>query len=153
VRHIPARNPICAMLRFGLRTKTETKRKIRQRAAITAAARGDRPGRATFVDMGGNDIRNCQGPSPRPFVTPANYATLGFNGGIVPKATVTHTPNTCHLTITPMVNAMAYALCNNLLDQIKLSNYFYPDHLLLQPLALRLRLSRSATACSSATMT
>jgi len=50
-------------------------------------------------------------------VTAANYATLGFNGGIVPKATVAHTPNTCHLTITPIVNATTYTLCNNLLDQ------------------------------------
>ncbi len=50
-------------------------------------------------------------------MTAANYATLGFNGGVVPKATVTHTPNTCHLTITPIVNATTYTLCNNLLDQ------------------------------------
>ena len=74
---------------------------------------------ATFVDLDGNTIRNCPGapPSqPSPLVTAANYATLGFSGGIVPKTTVTHTPNTCHLTI-PIVNATTYTLCNNLLDQ------------------------------------
>jgi hypothetical protein len=39
------------MLRFGFPTKTETNRKIRQRAAITAAARGiERKGFSRFEE-------------------------------------------------------------------------------------------------------
>jgi hypothetical protein len=84
---------------------------------LSAAVCG--PGGAAFVDLGGNDIRHYAGNGtlPCPLVTPAQYSTFVFAGGIIPKATVTHTPNTCYLTITPIVSATTYPLCNSLFDQ------------------------------------
>jgi hypothetical protein len=79
---------------------------------LSAAVSG--PSNALFVDLGGNTFRNCTGTLPCPAVTVAQYATLGFNGGIVPKATVTHTPNTCTDTLGTVVSTL---LCNSLLDQ------------------------------------
>jgi hypothetical protein len=84
-------------------------------AGLSAAVSGASTG--TFVDSGGNTWRNCTGTVPCPLVTPAQFATLAFDGGIVPKASITHTPNTCYLTITPIANATTYTLCNALLDQ------------------------------------
>jgi hypothetical protein len=81
-------------------------------AGLSAAVSG--PVGATYVDLGGNTIRNCPGGPPCPLVTAANYATLGFNGGIIPKATVTHTPNTCVDTLGTVATTV---LCNSLLDQ------------------------------------
>jgi hypothetical protein len=71
---------------------------------------------ATFVDLGGNDYRNCATTNPCQAVTAANYTTLGFNGGIVTKSTV-HMPfNTCY-AVTGNLLATAQNLCTLLLDQ------------------------------------
>jgi hypothetical protein len=65
--------------------------------------------------MGGNEFRNCPGGPPCPLVTAATYASA-FAGGIVPKATVTHTPNTCY-AVTGNLLATAQNLCSFLNDQ------------------------------------
>lgn len=84
-------------------------------AGLSAAVSG--PAGATFVSAGGNTFRNCPGGPPCPLVTAAQYPTLAFNGGVVPKSSETHTPNTCNLTITPITNATTFTLCNNFMDQ------------------------------------
>lgn len=73
------------------------------------------PAGATFVDIGGNKIRHSVSGVISD-VTPAQYATLGFTGGIVPKSTQTHTPNTCY-AVTGNLLATAQNLCTILLDQ------------------------------------
>jgi len=70
---------------------------------------------ANFVDIGGNDYTNCVS-AVCASVTAATYATLGFTGGIIPKATVTHTPNTCY-AVTGNLLATAQNLCTFLNDQ------------------------------------
>ena len=72
------------------------------------------PSTATFVDVGGNELRNCTGTAPCPLVTAANYVRA-YGGGIVPKATVTHTPNTCY-AVTGNLLATAQNLCTILVD-------------------------------------
>jgi hypothetical protein len=73
------------------------------------------PASATFVDDGGNTYLNCLSGTCAA-VTAATYATKGFTGGIIPKASVTHTPNTCYDVTSPAVLASTL-LCNQLLDQ------------------------------------
>lgn len=70
---------------------------------------------AKFFDLGGNKIRHSVSGVIAD-VTPAQYSTLGFTGGIVPKATVTHTPNTCY-AITGNLLATAQNLCTFTNDQ------------------------------------
>jgi len=74
------------------------------------------PAGATFVDDGGNTFLTGTGTTFT-VTTAAQYATLGFTGGIVPKAAITHTPNTCYVTITPIVNGTTYTSCNAYMDQ------------------------------------
>src|SRR6266513_2436906 len=73
------------------------------------------PAGATFVDAGGNKYINCVSGTCLP-ITAANYGTVGFGGGIVPKATVTHTPNTCY-AVTGNLLATAQNICTFLNDQ------------------------------------
>lgn len=84
-------------------------------AGLSAAISG--PVGATFVSAGGNDIRNCPGGPPCALVTAANYATLGFAGGIVPKSSETHTPNTCYVTGTFGATTAAAPMCASFSDQ------------------------------------
>lgn len=62
-------------------------------AGLSAAFSG--PAGATYNDVGGNILENCQS-TVCTLVTPANFATFGFTGGINPKSSLTHTPNTCY---------------------------------------------------------
>jgi hypothetical protein len=73
------------------------------------------PSGANFIDEGGNLIQNCNSTTCNP-VTPAQYATLGFIGGVIPKSSLTHTPNTC-FAVTGALLATAQNLCTLLLDQ------------------------------------
>jgi hypothetical protein len=86
---------------------------IRGNGAAGIAVTG--PAGAIFNDIGGNRIVNCVS-GVCSAVTAATYATLGFTGGIVPKATVTHTPNTC-FAVTGNLLATAQNLCTFLNDQ------------------------------------
>jgi hypothetical protein len=71
---------------------------------------------ATFIDDGGNIFQTCNGTTCTN-VTPANFTTLAFKGGVEPKASLTHTPNTCMVTISPIVNSTTYIACNAYMDQ------------------------------------
>src|SRR5256885_195737 len=73
------------------------------------------PAGALFADLGGNVIQNCSFATCTD-ITAATYATQGFTGGIVPKATVTHTPNTCY-AVTGNLLATAQNLCTFINDQ------------------------------------
>lgn len=73
------------------------------------------PAGANFIDVGGNKILHSVS-AVISAVTPAQYTTLGFTGGIVPKSTQTHTPNTCY-AVTGNLLATAQNLCTILLDQ------------------------------------
>ena len=57
------------------------------------------------IDDGGNNY------------SATNTATFLAAGSAIPYSSLTHTWNTCHLTITPIVNATTYTLCNQFLDQ------------------------------------
>lgn len=63
-----------------------------QGCGATGAVSG--PSTAKFVDVGGNEIRNCPGGPPCPLVTAATYAANGFTGGIVPTAAIQMPTNT-----------------------------------------------------------
>jgi hypothetical protein len=80
---------------------------------LSAAVKGTSSG--TFVSAGGNTWRNCSGTLPCPLVTVANYGTQAFNGGIVPKSSETHTPNTCYALTGTLVATQN--LCTFLNDQ------------------------------------
>lgn len=69
---------------------------------------------ANFIDVGGNTFKNCVSGTCTQ-VTAATYGTLGFSGGIIPKATVTHTPNTCYAVGGTLVASQN--LCTIRLDQ------------------------------------
>jgi hypothetical protein len=73
------------------------------------------PSTATFADLGGNKWFN-QVTGVLTACTAANYATCAFSGGVVPKATVTHTPNTCY-AVTGNLLATAQNICTFLNDQ------------------------------------
>ena len=73
------------------------------------------PAGALFADLGGNEFRVCPGGTPCPLVTAATYASA-FAGGVIPKATVTHTPNTCY-AVTGNLLATAQNICTFLNDQ------------------------------------
>jgi hypothetical protein len=85
------------------------------------------PAGATFVDDGSNTFQNwtsttCNNSSPADNTSgcsgkPAMTMALAYSGGINPKSSLTHSPNTCQLTITPIVNSTTYTLCNAFLDQ------------------------------------
>jgi hypothetical protein len=72
------------------------------------------PSGATFVDDGGNSYQRCNGTSCTN-ITAATYSGA-FCGGIVPKSSLTHTPNTCY-AVTGNLLATAQNLCIILLDQ------------------------------------
>ena len=72
------------------------------------------PAGATFVDDGGNFYQRCNGTTCTSFA--AADVAAGFTGGIVPKSSLTHTPNTCY-AVTGNLLATAQNLCIILLDQ------------------------------------
>lgn len=74
------------------------------------------PGTATFVDIGGNKWFN-QVAGVQTACTAATYTTCAFSGGIIPKATVTHTPNTCYVTGTFGATTAAAPMCASYADQ------------------------------------
>jgi len=73
------------------------------------------PSTASLVDEGGNTW--LYGTSPAA-CTPSNYTTC-FTGGIIPKASITHSAgNTCYAeSLAGNLLATAQNLCNTLLDQ------------------------------------
>jgi len=74
------------------------------------------PAGAKFNSVGGNKIRNCVSAVCTD-VTAATYATQGFTGGIVPKSSETHTPNTCYVTGTFGATTAAAPMCASYSDQ------------------------------------
>jgi len=73
------------------------------------------PAGAIFVDSGGNTYQTGT-LTTFTNITPAQYATLGFTGGIIPKSSLTHTPNTCY-AVTGNLLATSQNLCSFVLDQ------------------------------------
>jgi hypothetical protein len=88
---------------------------LRGNGTTAAGAAVIGPATATFVDEGSNSIQNCLNGTCAN-VTTAQYPTLGFSGGIIPKSSLTHTPNTCYDVTSPAILAST-VLCNQLLDQ------------------------------------
>ena len=74
------------------------------------------PSSSTFVSVGGNQIFN-QVAGTRTLCTAATQTTAacGWSGGVIPKSTETHTPNTCYAA-NGIVSA-TQNLCTILLDQ------------------------------------
>jgi len=72
------------------------------------------PAGATFVDDGGNTYQRCNNNTCTA-ITATTYSGA-FTGGIVPKSSLTHTPNTCY-AVTGNLLATAQNLCIILLDQ------------------------------------
>jgi hypothetical protein len=82
------------------------------------------PAGANFYDVGGNIFQNwtsttCNNSSPADpsgcSGKPAMTLAQGYSGGIIPHASVTHTPNTCYAATGTLVASQN--LCNALLDQ------------------------------------
>jgi hypothetical protein len=74
------------------------------------------PSTAKFFDVGGNQWFN-QVAGVLTACTAANYTTCAFSGGVVPKASLTHTPNTCYITGTFGATTAAAPMCATYMDQ------------------------------------
>lgn len=74
----------------------------------------DAPVGATFVDDGGNVFQRCLNNTCTN-TTAATYSG-SFTSGIIPKSSLTHTPNTCY-AVTGNLLATAQNICTILLDQ------------------------------------
>jgi hypothetical protein len=72
----------------------------------------DGPSGANFIDDGGNFIQRCAA-TVCTTATPANFSGF-FTSGVNPKASLTHTPNTCYVTLAAFA---AVTLCNAFMDQ------------------------------------
>jgi len=70
------------------------------------------PAGAIFIDEGGNQWYCGSGTTA---CTASQLGTV-YSGGIVPKASITHTPNTCY-AVSGNLTAAAQNICNILLDQ------------------------------------
>lgn len=73
------------------------------------------PSTSSFISAGGNKWFN-QAAGVQTACTAANYATCAFSGGIVPKSSETHTPNTCY-AVTGNLLATAQNICTFANDQ------------------------------------
>jgi hypothetical protein len=72
------------------------------------------PSTATVIDGGGNTWQNCQSGTCTA-ISPANYATFGLTGGIIPTAALGRNTNTCYAATGVLVATQN--LCTVLLDK------------------------------------